>query len=111
VRAAGLMAPDAAEAMARRLLDANALAEAETVLRQALARDAERAASWALLGRIRHARGDRDAAVDFLRKALALDPKHVAAHNDLGIFLQAQGRLTRPATGALSSLTVASPRR
>ncbi|SEC96814.1 Predicted O-linked N-acetylglucosamine transferase, SPINDLY family [Rhizobiales bacterium GAS191] len=93
VRAVGLMVPEAAEAMARRLFDANSLEEAEQVLQRLLEREPGRAMAWFLLGRVRHARGDRDAAVDFLRKALSLDPKHVAAHNDLGIFLQAQGRL------------------
>jgi tetratricopeptide (TPR) repeat protein len=90
---AGLMADDAAEAMARRLFDANSLDEAESILRNLLARAPGRATAWFLLGRLRHVRGDRDAAIDFLRKALSFDPALVAAHNDLGIFLQSQGRL------------------
>jgi tetratricopeptide (TPR) repeat protein len=93
VQAAGLMAPDAAEAMARRLLDANSLDEAESVLGRLIERAPERGMAWFLLGRVRHARGDRDAAVDFLRKAIGFDPKHAPAHNDLGILLQSQGRL------------------
>jgi tetratricopeptide (TPR) repeat protein len=93
VQAAGLMAPDAAEVMARRLLDANALDEAESVLRRLIDRAPERGMAWFLLARVRHARGDPDAAVDFLRKAIGFDPKHAPAHNDLGILLQSQGRL------------------
>jgi tetratricopeptide (TPR) repeat protein len=93
VLAAGLMAPDAAEAMARRLLDANSLDEAESVLRALLERAPRRAMAWFLLARARHARGDRDAAVDFLRKAVDFDPAHAPAHNDLGTLLQSQGRL------------------
>jgi len=93
VQAAGLMAPDAAEAMARRLLDANSLDEAESVLHSLIERAPERGVAWFLLGRVRHARGDRDAAMDFLRKAIGFDPKHAPAHNDLGILLQSQGRL------------------
>jgi tetratricopeptide (TPR) repeat protein len=93
VQAAGLMAPDAAEAMARRLLDANSLDEAESVLRRLIERAPERGMAWFLLGRVRHARGDRDAAIDFLRKAIGFDPRHAPAHNDLGILLQSQGRL------------------
>ncbi len=93
VQAAGLMAPDAAEAMARRLLDANSLDEAESVLRRLIDRAPERPMAWFLLARVRHARGDRDAALDFMRKAIGFDPKHAPAHNDLGILLQSQGRL------------------
>jgi tetratricopeptide (TPR) repeat protein len=93
VLSAGLMAPDAAEAMARRLLDANSLDEAENVLRRLIERAPERAMAWFLLGRVRHGRGDTDAAVDFMRKAIGFDPKHAPAHNDLGILLQSQGRL------------------
>jgi tetratricopeptide (TPR) repeat protein len=93
VRPAGAMALDAAEATAQRLFDANSLDEAETMLRRLLDRAPQRAMAWFLLGRVRHARGDRDAAIDFLRKAIAFDPKLAPAHNDLGIMLQAQGRL------------------
>ncbi|HXW23410.1 MAG TPA: tetratricopeptide repeat protein, partial [Xanthobacteraceae bacterium] len=93
VHAATLMAPEAAEAMARRLLDANSLDEAEGVLRSLLDRAPQRAMAWFLLARVRNARGDRDAAIDFLRKAIGCDPRLAPAHNDLGIFLQSQGRL------------------
>src|SRR5262249_39841577 len=90
---AGPITPEAVEALARRQLDANALDEAESGLRDLLSRTPQRAMAWFLLGRVRHARGDRDAAIDFARKALSLDPKLAAAHNDLGIFLQTQGQL------------------
>jgi predicted O-linked N-acetylglucosamine transferase (SPINDLY family)/ADP-heptose:LPS heptosyltransferase len=83
----------AAEAAAKRLFDNGRHAEAEESLRALVARAPERAQPWFLLGRVRHARGDLDAAIDFLRKAIALDPKLTAAHSDLGIFLQGQGRL------------------
>ncbi len=93
VQEAGLMAPEAAEAIAQRLLDAKSLDDAEGVLRNLIERAPERAMGWFLLARVRLARGDRDAAMDFLRKAIARDPKHAAAHNDLGTMLQTQGRL------------------
>jgi tetratricopeptide (TPR) repeat protein len=92
VRPATAMALDAAEATAQRLFDGNALDEAEGMLRRLLDRAPQRAMSWFLLGRVRNARGDRDAAIDFLRKAIALDDKFALPHNDLGTLLQDQGR-------------------
>jgi tetratricopeptide (TPR) repeat protein len=93
VRPASVIALDTAEAAAQRLFDANSLDEAEAMLRRLLDRDPRRAMAWFLLGRVRHTRGDRDAAIDFMRKAIAFDPKLAPPHNDLGIMLQAQGRL------------------
>jgi tetratricopeptide (TPR) repeat protein len=93
VRPASAIALDTAEAAAQRLFDANSLDEAEAMLRRLLDRDPRRAMAWFLLGRVRHTRGDRDAAIDFMRKAIAFDPKLAPPHNDLGIMLQAQGRL------------------
>jgi predicted O-linked N-acetylglucosamine transferase (SPINDLY family)/ADP-heptose:LPS heptosyltransferase len=93
VLAADLMAPDAAEAMAQRLFDAKSFEEAEGVLRSLIQRAPARATAWFLLGRVRHMRGDDDAAVDFLRKAIAFDPKLAPPHNDLGTILQNRGRL------------------
>jgi predicted O-linked N-acetylglucosamine transferase (SPINDLY family) len=85
--------PEAAEAGAKRLLDAGSFAEAEDILRHLLDRAPQRAMAWFLLARLRHASGDRDAAVDFMRKAIGFDSALAPAHNDLGILLQSQGRL------------------
>jgi len=92
-QAARLMAPDAAEALAQRLVDKKSLDEAEDVLRGVTERAPQRGMPWLLLAHARHARGDNDAAIDFLRRAIAADPKLAPAHNDLGTLLQAQGRL------------------
>jgi tetratricopeptide (TPR) repeat protein len=92
VRPANVMALDVAEAAAQRMLDSNALDDAEAMLRRLLDRAPQRAMAWFLLGRVRNACGDRDAAVDFMRKAIALDDKLAPPHNDLGTLLQAQGR-------------------
>jgi tetratricopeptide (TPR) repeat protein len=92
LQAAGLMAPEAAEAMARRLLNAKSFDEAEGVLRRLIERVPQRAMAWLLLAHVRHGRGDDDAAMDLLRRAIGLDPKLAPAHNDLGTLLQAQGR-------------------
>jgi len=83
----------AAETAATRLFAQKRFAEAETALRQLTARAPQRAKPWFLLGRVRHAQGDTDAAIDFLRKAAALDPAMMPAHNDLGILLQGRGEL------------------
>jgi tetratricopeptide (TPR) repeat protein len=82
-------APDEIETRSRQLLDARNLDQAEGLLRALTARAPERATAWFLLGRVRHAQGDLDAAIDFLRKAIR---RFVAAHNDLGIFLQGRGQ-------------------
>jgi predicted O-linked N-acetylglucosamine transferase (SPINDLY family)/ADP-heptose:LPS heptosyltransferase len=81
----------AAEAEATRLFTAKKFPEAEAALRDLTARVPERAVPWFMLGRVRHALGDSDAAIDFLRKAATLDPRMVPAHNDLGILLQERG--------------------
>ncbi|HEY1980883.1 MAG TPA: tetratricopeptide repeat protein [Xanthobacteraceae bacterium] len=87
------MAPEAAEALARRLLDDNATDQAEKILRDLIERAPDRGMSWYLLGRVRHACGDNDAAIDFLNKAIAHDSRLWLAHNDLGILLQQRGLL------------------
>ncbi len=83
----------AAETEATRLFTAKKFPEAEAALRDLTARAPQRAKPWFLFGRIRHALGDNDAAIDFLRKAIALDPRMMPAHNDLGILLQGRGEL------------------
>ncbi|HEY1542668.1 MAG TPA: tetratricopeptide repeat protein, partial [Xanthobacteraceae bacterium] len=81
----------AAEMVAARLFAEKKFTDAESVLRQITARAPQQAKPWFLLGRVRHALGDNDAAIDFLRKAVTLDPHMVPAHNDLGILLQGRG--------------------
>ena len=92
-RADQAMAPEAAEALARRLLDEKSIDAAEGVLQLLLERAPDRGMCWFLLGRVYHARGDDDAAIDFLRKAVERDATLSFAHNDLGILLQQRGRL------------------
>ena len=83
----------AAEIVATRLFAEKKFTEAEAMLHGLTARAPRRAKPWFLLGRIRHALGDTDAAIDLLRKAAALDPALVPAHNDLGILLHGRGAL------------------
>ena len=77
-----------AEALAQRLLAEKSLDDAEQVLRRLIDRAPERAMAWFLLARVRHARGDHDAAIDFLRKAISFDSALPFAQNDLGVLLQ-----------------------
>jgi len=84
---------EAATAKAHSLYDTGRLEDAEAAFRDILDRAPGYALAWFFLGRLRDTKGDRDAAIDFLRKAIEIDPKLVRAHNDLGIFMQNRGRL------------------
>jgi tetratricopeptide (TPR) repeat protein len=53
----------------------------------------EEAAAYRMQGYEAHQRGDRDAALMFYQKAAALDPTYPAPQNDMGILLEAEGRL------------------
>jgi protein O-GlcNAc transferase len=72
---------------------AGRLIEAERLYRQICAVDAHHVGSWHLLGVLAHQLGREDAA-DLIGRAVALRPEFAEAHNDLGVVLGAQGRLT-----------------
>src|SRR5579864_2565335 len=61
--------------------------KAETLARQVLARDPRHAGAMVELGRIAHRSGDRRAAADWLRKAIASQPDNVQLHNELAFLL------------------------
>jgi tetratricopeptide (TPR) repeat protein len=67
--------------------------EAERVLTEAaLEGGGDLAASWLLLGQVRHYRGNRAGAVAAWRETLRLDPRRAEAHYSLGIVLFDLGR-------------------
>ncbi len=69
-----------------------ALADAEQLLRQAVARDGGDADAWNGLGVVLIRQGDREPGLDALRTALRLDPAHGDAHRNLGAALDRLGR-------------------
>src|SRR5262245_49792368 len=73
---------------------AGRLAEAEAVYRGVLTAQPNHAEACHLLGRLRHASGDTDGAVDFLRRAIRLDPGAAHYLKSLGDICTSEGRIT-----------------
>lgn len=69
-----------------------ALADAEELFREALARDDRDAEAWNSLGVVLIRRGEPDRGIEALRTALRLMPTHIEAHRNLGVALDRQGR-------------------
>ncbi len=60
------------------------LSEAERLYKEVLANDAHSADAWHLLGLIEHARGEFDAALEHIGRAIQLDNAQASFHNHLG---------------------------
>jgi tetratricopeptide (TPR) repeat protein len=71
---------------------AGRLQEAETIYREILARQPERADATHLLGLIAHQVGRNDVAADLIRKAIALKHDYAEAYYNLGNVLRADGQ-------------------
>ena len=80
--------------------------EAERLYGLALARDIDSAAIRLDLALARARRGDAAGAVEELRRALALDPRSVAAHHHLGDLHRAAGRTAEAAAAYRTALTI-----
>ena len=68
------------------------LRDAEQLYRQILQTDPRQVDALHLLGLVAHQVGRHDVAVDFIRKALVVNPNYSEAHCNLGTVLQALGR-------------------
>ena len=68
------------------------LADAERLLRGAIARDGGDADAWNGLGVVLIRQGDREPGLDALRSALRHEPTHGEAHRNLGATLDRLGR-------------------
>ena len=79
-------------AVAQKLHQAGQLAQAEAIYRQILTIDPCHAGSLHLLGGIALQTGHKEAAIDLIRKAIALNRRIPAFHCDLGTALQHQGK-------------------
>jgi predicted TPR repeat methyltransferase len=79
-------------AVAHKHHQAGQLAQAEAIYRQILTIDPRHAGSLHLLGGIAFQTGNYEAAIDLIRKAIALNRRIPAFHCDLGTALQHQGK-------------------
>lgn len=72
---------------------AGQLAQAESVYRQILSIDKDHVDSLHLLGVLAHQVGRNDAAVEFIGKAIALNPRIPECHYNIGLACRALGRI------------------
>src|SRR5262245_50180463 len=85
------MVPETVET-AIRLFQAGRVGEAEGVCRQIVAVDSANATAWHLLGLIAANAQRAEVAVDYLSRAIALDPTNAEGHNNLGAVFMQEGR-------------------
>ena len=69
------------------------LADAERVLAKATARDPASVAAWFHRGRAAEAQGQHQTAIDYLTRALTLDPNADAIHYQLGLAFRGLGEI------------------
>src|SRR5690349_21501330 len=72
---------------------AGRLVEAEAVHRQVLAIEPDNADCLHLLGMLADQKGSTAEAIGLIGRAVSIEPKHAAAHNNLGLVLQRAGHL------------------
>src|ERR1700722_20440429 len=75
------------------LFQAGQFAQAEAECRQLLTQQPNHAGALQLLGLRANRAGKADLAIEFLRKAIAIDPGVYDYHNNLGVILTMHGRL------------------
>jgi predicted nicotinamide N-methyase len=80
--------------------------KAETLARQMLALDPGNANAMVALGRIADRTGDKRAAVDWLRKAIALEPDKVQHHNILAFLLMQLGEREQAQRATMRALEI-----
>src|SRR5437868_4519582 len=73
------------------------LQAAEQLYRQVLQADPEQADAWHLLGVLAHQVGQPAVALDYIGRAIQLNPSMAAYHANLGTVYQALGRLDEAA--------------
>jgi predicted O-linked N-acetylglucosamine transferase (SPINDLY family) len=78
---------------ARQCLEGGRLADAESVLRQVLAKEPRNADALHLLGVVAHRAGRNDVAVDLIGKAILLDPISAHYRNSQGVARHALGQI------------------
>ena len=95
--------------LSRQCVETGRWADAEGVLRQILAQDAQQAEAWHLLGVVAYQVGQHEVAVGLVRQALVLDPISPHYRNTMGLVRQARGELEE-AIGELRCALQLDPR-
>lgn len=88
-----MLTPELAFQLAMGHRQSGRLAEAESLLRQIVAVQANHFYAWQQLGLVALQQGRPAEAVEFIRKAIALQPKDAAAYSDLGVAYRFLGNL------------------
>lgn len=91
---------------AENLLRSNRLTEAQTLLSEVCAQNAEDVGAWHLLSSIHGMLGNLDEAGRCCRRVIALDPDHSEAHLNLGNVLLCQGKLDEAVVHYQTSLRI-----
>lgn len=102
---------DAAYSMAKAYAERGLYDEAVRELNQLIKRDSGKAGPYLILAQISEIRGDHEAAKDFLKKVIYLDPGSIAAHLELGAIYQRDNDTVRARkmTGTALQLIKALP--
>src|SRR5438128_1353955 len=79
--------------MAEEHRQAGRLDDAVAAYEQILAVDPDHREALHRAGRLRYQQCDHEAGIAMVRRALALDPRNAAAHENLWLMLREQGRL------------------
>jgi len=90
---AATKAGDANFAKAKTMIEAKDYKGAIPLLQQVVAKDAKNADAFNLLGFATRKSGDANSSLQYYNQALALDPKHVGAHEYIGEAYLMMGRL------------------
>jgi tetratricopeptide (TPR) repeat protein len=86
--------------------NAGDLVKAEFIYQQILQAEPNQPIALRLLGTLFHQLGKNDIAIDFLTKALALNPGDAEAHNNLGYTFQALNKLEQAEANYLKALAI-----
>jgi tetratricopeptide (TPR) repeat protein len=82
------------------------LDNAERLYRQVLDADARNGDAWHLLGLVSQARGDSATAVEYISRAIEIDPRQPSFHNHLAEMYRGQGRLAEAEQSCRTALAL-----
>jgi tetratricopeptide (TPR) repeat protein len=103
-----LRAPELRE-LAREATVLGSLAQAEELLKRAVALDHADASAWSDLGVVLVRRGQHWRGIEAIQRSLALNPKHAEAHRNLAVALDQNGQMFGAAAHYRAFLALAPP--